>query len=104
MGGTKLTLLDFKVVIAESLIGAYTNRQGAFPQFRPSKRKSLEQAGPVSAPDHLSEYQVSRNRCKYCKDEGLDNKAFVLCKTCDVHLCLVKERNCFLKHHKAYFP
>ena len=92
-------MLDFKIVIANWLIGKYSNRQRAFPQSCPTKKKSTNQAGPVNTPDHLPEYQVSRQRCMYCKTGGKDIKTFVKCSTCGVYLCLVKERNCFLKYH-----
>ena len=99
IGGSKLSLLDFKIVVAQNLIGKYTNRQRSFPQNRPSKRRFLEEPGPANLPDHLPEYQVQRGRCHYCKIEGKDMKTFVKCTTCDLYLCLVKERNCFFKHH-----
>ena len=63
-----LNLLDFKVIIANSLIVKYSNRQRAFPQGRPgtTKRKCTSQAGLADTPNHLPEYQVSRHRvvCK----------------------------------------
>ena len=40
--GNELSLLNYKVVVANSLIGRYSNRQRAFPMTRPSKRKTLE--------------------------------------------------------------
>lgn len=55
----KLNFLDSEVIIANSLIGKYSNRQRAFPQSQPTKRTSTSQAGSADAPDHLSEYQVS---------------------------------------------
>ena len=31
--------------------------------------------------------------------EGKENRTFVICLACNIPLCLVKERNCFQKHH-----
>jgi len=96
--GNKLTLLEFKIIVVQSLIGKFNNRQRAFPTNRPSKRK-CQDSGPMEVPSHLPEFQDNRKRCHYCKAEGADNKTFVLCATCGFHLCCVKDRNCFLKHH-----
>ena len=56
---SNLNLLDFKVIIAKSLIVKYSNRQRAFPQ-------GPSQAGLADTPNHLPEYQVSRHKvvCK----------------------------------------
>lgn len=34
-----------------------------------------------------------------CKNENCKKKTFVFCNKCKVHLCLVNNRNCFLKFH-----
>ena len=68
-----LNLLDFKIVIANFSIGKHSNHQRAFPHQR------AFQAGPANTPDHLPEYQVSRQQCMYCKTDGKDIKTFVKC-------------------------
>ena len=50
-----LNLLDFKIVLANSLIGKYSNHQRAFPRAR--QLKPTSQTGPAGTPDHLREYQ-----------------------------------------------
>lgn len=35
-----------------------------------------------------------RRACKLCQE-----KTAVICDKCDIHLCLLKERNCFKKFH-----
>jgi len=97
--GDKLSLLEYKIVIANALIGRYSNRKRAFPTCRPSKRRSLEPSVPMNVPNHLPAFLASRKRCQYCKNEGLDNKTFVFCETCGIHLCCLKDRNCFSKYH-----
>lgn len=38
-----------------------------------------------------------------CKKEGCRYKTFVSCYKCKVHLCLIKDRNCFKKfHHRTW--
>ena len=94
-----VNLLNFKIVIANDLTGKHSNRQGAFPQSLPTKRKSTNQASPANTPDRLAQYQVPRQRCIYCKTDSKYIKTFVICSTCGVYLCLVKERNYFWKYH-----
>ena len=79
-----LNLLDFKIVITNFFIGKISNRQRAFPQSRPTKRKSESQAGPADTPDHLPVNKVSRKRCTCCKTNGKDINTFVRCETCGV--------------------
>ena len=97
--GNELSLLNYKVVVENSLIGRYSNWQRAFPMTRPSKRKTLEPSLPKEVPTHMPEFQEKRMQCFYCQIEGLDHKTFVSCQTCGLYLCCVKERNCFQKHH-----
>ena len=56
-----LILLDFKIMIANCLIGKHSNCQ------REKKRKSTSQAGSDNTLAHLPEYQVFRQQCMYCK-------------------------------------
>ena len=96
-----LTLLDFKTIIATYLIGRYTSRSRAPPDEKTgSKRKYQYQFEPNHLPLHLPEFQSSRKRCKYCY-KGFERKTFVICIKCSVFLCLVKERNCFMKDHSC---
>ena len=98
---TSLSLLDYKLIVAKGLIGLYCSRKRAFPESRPSKRRSLSQVSPADLPTHLPEFEASHKRCFYCKNEGKENKTYVQCGICGVSLCLVKEGNCFLKHHTS---
>ena len=97
-----LTLLDFKTITATYLIGRYTSWSRAPPDGKTgSKRKYQYQFEPNHLPLHLPEFQSSRKRCEYCYKEGFEQKTFVKCTKCRVFLRLVKERNCFMKHHFA---
>ena len=79
LGQSNLTPLYLE--IANSLIGRYVNRQGTSPQEWPSKRRLLEQSGPIDIPNHLPEFQVTRKRCNYWRNEGLDNRMFSIFRT-----------------------
>ena len=94
----KLPLLDCKIVAAKTLIQQHQGRKRAVPMSRPSKRKNQPESIDNDG-GHLPDYQTMQKRCAYCAMEGKENRAFVICLTCNIPLCLVKERNCFQKHH-----
>ena len=70
LGQTDLTILDFKIVIANSLIGKDVNCQKAFSRSCPNKRRSLEKVGPSDIPTHTPAFQFTARRCNYCRNEG----------------------------------
>ena len=94
----KLSLFDYKIVGAKNLIQYYQDRKRAVPISRPSKRKNQPESIDNHG-GHLPDYQTMRKRCLYCAMEGKENRTFVICLACNIPLCLVKERNCFQKHH-----
>ena len=93
----RFTLLDFKIVVAKSLIGNYSNRVRSMKSSQPSRRSVA--GTPIAAPDHLPIFMDKRSRCVYCSVGGIESRTFVKCTTCEKALCCVKERNCFLLHH-----
>lgn len=93
----QISLLDFKISVAQALIGSFRSRAREFPSTRPTKRRI--QVTPNESPLHLPEFQQTRRRCAYCSIAGLENRTFVTCTTCDTPLCLLKDRNCFLLYH-----
>ena len=94
----KLSLLYYKIVVAKNPIQYRHGRKRTVPMSRPSKRKkqpeSIDNHG-----GHLPDYQTMRKRCLYCAIEGKENRTFVICLACTIPLFLVKEKNCFQKHH-----
>ena len=94
----KLSLLDYKIVVEKNLIQYHQGRKKAVRMSRPSKRKNQ----PESIDNHgrqLPDYQTMRKRWTYCAIEGKENRTFDISLACNIPLCLVKERNCFQKHH-----
>ena len=89
------SLLNFKIVVAKTLIGRYSNRKKSFPTSRTSKRKSHEPSMPIGNLTHMPKFQEMQIRCHCYKNKGLDYKTFVPCHTRGLCLCLTKERNCF---------
>ena len=94
----KLSALDYKIVVAKNLIQYHQGQKMVVPMSRRSKRKYQ----PKSIDNHrrhLPDYQTMRKRCMYCVMEGKENRTFVICLACNIPLYLVKESNCFQKHH-----
>ena len=92
----KLSLLDYKIVVAKNLIQYHQGWKKALPMLRPSKRKNQ----PESIDNHgrhLPDYQTMRKRCAYCAMEVIKNRAFVICLMCNIPLCLVKKKKLFSK-------
>ena len=44
---------------------------------------------------HMSKFTDKKVRYKKCAHEKIEHRTFVRCDTCDVALCLTKDRNCF---------
>ena len=91
----KLPLLDYKIVVAKNLVQYLQVRKRAVPISRPSKRQN-EPKSTDNHGGHLQNYQTMQKRCAM---EYKENRRFVICLACNILLCLVKERNCFQKHH-----
>ena len=94
----KLSLLDYKIAVTKNLIQYHQGLKRAVRMSRPSKRKNQPESIDNHG-GHLPDYQTMRKRCLYCAMEGKENRTFVICLACNIPLCLVKERNCFQKHH-----
>ena len=86
----KLSLLDYKIVVAKNLIQYHQGRKRAVPMSRPSKRKNQPESIDNHG-GHLPDYQTMRKRCAYCAMEGKENRTFVICLASITSLCLVKE-------------
>ena len=68
-----MELLDFKIVIAKSLIGAYNSRCRNTSITHTSRREVL----PASVPLHLPVIQTTRDKCRYCYNAGIENKTYM---------------------------
>ena len=65
LNGNLNLLIGFEIVIANWLENTVIVKEPPTPGI--VKLKSANQAGSVNTPDHLAEYQVSRQQCMYCK-------------------------------------
>ena len=63
--GNSISLLDFKIIVAKSLIGRYSNQERSFPLSRTSKRKALEASPLKEIPTHILEFNKKRMQCNF---------------------------------------
>ena len=93
-----MELLDFKTVLAQSLIGTYNSRSRNTPVTHVSRREGP----PASVPLHLAVFQTTGGKCGYCYTGGSENKTYIQCNTCGVFLCLIssnRSQNYFVNFH-----
>ena len=87
---------DFRYSIAQTMIRKFSSRKRAVPLSRPSKRSR----GPsFDIVDHLPGLAPSRVRCAFCSSKNVESQTYVHCITCNIALCLQKNRNCFQQYH-----
>ena len=93
-------MFDFKTIVSTYLIGKYTSRGRAPTDGKMgSKRKYQYQFEQGNLPPHLPEFRNIQRPCEYCYKEVINLKTYVKCTKCGIALYLIKERNCFKKHH-----
>ena len=88
----EMSLHDFKDCVAKSLVSRYSSR------IRVAVTKGITNVASVA--NHLPVFLETRIRCKLCSVNGTQSRTSIKCHTCDVALCLSKERNCFYHYHK----
>ena len=98
----RISFLDFRIELAEQLIGTFTCRKRI---GRPRSFEHQNQSRLDKTLDHMPLFDKKRV-CVVCaavrKKEGSEGKrheSSIMCRFCNVHLCLCKERNCFAKYH-----
>ena len=87
--------VQFKIILAELLINRFSSRKCKItaeePQF------TLELPQPLKELDHIVQFTEN---CQWCFTNGKkDVKCFTYCKSCNVSLCVQKDRNCFKLYH-----
>ena len=96
----KLSLLDYKIVVAKKVIQYHQSRNREVPMSRPSLRKNQPES-IAKWPD----YQMMWKQCTYCAMEGKENRTFVIYLACNSPFCLVNERKSitFRSIYNIYF-
>lgn len=96
--GVLLTSLQFRQVVARSLINDFSVRQRALPtSVTSATRRSLKRPLPT----HQMEKSDLRKRCVYCAKDKKENRTNNVCVSCNIHLCFTKDRNCFAEYHSS---
>ena len=86
-----MSLLNFTVTLAGSLINRFSSQK---PKFTAEQLK-LNLLLPYRNPRENQNTEKWR-RCLYCFNYGKkDTKCFTYCESCNVSLCVQKDRNCF---------
>ena len=95
---SKMNLFKFKVTLAESLINRFSSRKRKFMAEEPDLTVQIPQS--MKEPDHMVQFTDKRRRCQYCLNNGRKEvKCFTYCQSCNVFLCVQKDRNCFKLFH-----
>lgn len=109
---TQLDLMNFRLQVAHVLKSCgnpvVSNKRGR-PSSSPSgqvqstKRVNIERR-PLSEIrrdmiDHLPQHDNKNNPTR-CKEHQCSGRTHFMCEKCNVHLCITKDRNCFLKFHR----
>ena len=69
-----ISSMNFRINLAHSMIGKFSNRKRAVPISRPSKRSKGESFLVV---DHLPEFATTRSQCALCSFEKIENRNFL---------------------------
>ena len=94
----EMELLDFKIVLANSLIGTYDIRSRNTWVSHVPRREVL----PASVALHVLVLRTTSFNCRYCYTGGIENKTYIQCNTFGAFLCLIscnKSPNCFANFH-----
>lgn len=112
-----IDLLEFRMRVAESLIkmgqNVTSNKRGrpssssfcATPSASPNPVRRKVETRPLvevqsDRVDHMPQFDNKKEATR-CKMVGCKGRSHVFCDKCNVHLCLLKNRNCFLSFHRS---
>ena len=93
-----ISAMDFGLSLACSMTEKVSKRKRAAPMHQPSKKFKGESFDTVG---HLPEFSAACAHFTLCSSKKNKNRTFICPLSCNVPLCLQKERNRFyLRHHK----
>ena len=93
----QLNAKEYQLAIARGIVSGFTSRSRNASAAPIKVKQSI--SSKVVVVDHMPIFG-SRERCKYCAKIGKDLKSFIRCSTCNIALCLNKDRNCFQEYHQ----
>ena len=97
--------LEFRVALAEELIGSFCSHQHI---GRPRSHDHQQVLRLDNTQTHLPTIDGSSRMCVVCskvrevkklKRSEYRHETQMKCGVCDVNLCVTKDRNCFVKYH-----
>lgn len=101
-----MDLLAFRESVAEHLILFRKPPKRGRPtdEDSPVQAKKKKEARPFvekryDGYNHIPTVDEKKKDNSRCKLEGCKNKTHIYCTKCEVHVCLIKGRNCFSKFH-----
>lgn len=103
-----LSLVDFKVEVAEALCKMGTVQRCGRPSSELNKQIELKRKKSTASPlppkevriDCISHWPIRMSTRLSCKRPGCNILSFTKCEKCNVALCYGAERNCFIAFHK----
>ena len=105
---SKHDYLEFRVALAEELIGSFTSRQ--VPVGHPRSAEHQQTLRLDTSKGDLPIVEDSVHDCAVCckirevrklRRSELRHETKIKCGVCNMNLCLASNRNCFLKYHTS---
>ena len=97
----KMSLLNFKIILSESLINLFSSWKRKITAEEP--QLTVELPPPWKELDHIVRFTETHPHCQYSFNNGKnDVKSFTYCKSCNVLLRVQKDRNCFKFYHSFW--
>ena len=93
---SSLSSLDFRHSITQTMIRNFSSRKRTVLLSSPSKRSRSPSFDIV---DHLPDFAPSRVPCAFFSSKNVESRTYVRIITCNIALCLQKDRNCFQQYH-----
>ena len=101
----KVSLTNFRLSVADHLIEVpILFKQRGRPSLKPllirqkPKVPDVARTGKVA---HLPGIRNARRRGAHCSTKAIEKRTKFYCLTCQVPLCIQKQKNCFQEFHKS---
>ena len=97
----KMSPLNFKIILSESLIKLFSSSKRKITAEEP--QLTVELPPPWKELDHIVRFTGKRQHCQYSFNNGKnDVKSFTYCKSCNVLLRVQKDRNYLKFYHSSW--
>lgn len=100
-----LTLKKFRLLLVEQLVAHKIatpkgrKRQTHIPDISQHGKPQVSLEKRRSQAAHMPVFTDESKRCAHCSTKTEQKRTKWICKTCNVPLCLLPNRNCFLQYH-----